>query len=112
MMRYLTKNWQNSFTIYYGYKELSYHTYRRLQIIPKTFIVEEHHQHIYSSKNNDNTIVRAPRSEGLFETGIAMPSLVTSIINGKSNNALPLDLQSRAFKCNGINLQLTPWLTG
>lgn len=88
----------------HGYKELPYHTYRRLQIIPETFIVEEHHQHIYASKNNDGKIVRAPRSKGLFETGIATPSLVASIINGKYNNALPLDRQSRAFKCNGINL--------
>lgn len=88
----------------HGYKELPYHTYRRLQIIPETFIVEEHHQHIYASKNNDGKIVRAPRSKGLFETGIATPSLVASIINGKYSNALPLDRQSRAFKCNGINL--------
>lgn len=87
-----------------GYKELPYHTYRRLQIIPETFIVEEHHQHVYASKNNDGKIVRAPRSKGLFETGIATPSLVASIINGKYSNALPLDRQSKAFKCNGINL--------
>lgn len=88
----------------HGYKELPYHTYQRLQIILETFIVEEHHQHVYASKNNDGTIVRAPRSKGLFETGIATPSLVASIINGKYNNALPLNRQSRAFKCNGINL--------
>ena len=87
-----------------GYKELPNEVYRRLHIIPETFIVDEHHVHVYASKDNDGTIVKAPRSVDLFRNSIATPSLVASIINGKYGNALPLDRQSRAFKCNGINL--------
>ena len=88
----------------HGYKELPNEVYRRLHIIPETFIVDEHHVHVYASKDNDGTIVKAPRSVDLFRNSIATPSLVASIINGKYSNALPLDRQSRAFKCNGINL--------
>ena len=87
-----------------GHKELPNEVYRRLHIIPETFIVDEHHVHVYASKDNDGTIVKAPRSVDLFRNSIATPSLVASIINGKYGNALPLDRQSRAFKCNGINL--------
>jgi len=87
-----------------GYKELPHEVYRRLHIIPETFIVDEHHVHVYVSKNNDGTIVKAPRSTDLFRNSIATPSLVASILNGKYNNALPLERQSRAYKSNGINL--------
>ncbi len=87
-----------------GYKELPHEVYRRLHIIPETFIVDEHHVHVYASKDNDGTIVKAPRPADLFRNSIATASLVTSIINGKYNNALPLERQSRAYRSNGINL--------
>ena len=87
-----------------GYKELPVEVYKRLHIIPETFIVDEHHVHVYASKSNDGTIVKAHRPADLFRNSIATASLVASIINGKYVNALPLDRQSRAFKCNGINL--------
>ena len=87
-----------------SYKELPHEVYRRLHIISETFIVDEHHVHVYTSKNNDGTIVKAPRSTDLFRNSIATPSLVASILNGKYNNALPLERQSRAYKSNGINL--------
>ncbi len=32
-------------------------TYKRLAIIPQTFMFDEHHVHIYASKSNDGTIV-------------------------------------------------------
>lgn len=88
----------------HGYKELPDEIYRRLHIIPETFIVDEHHVHVYASKDNDGTIVKAPRSTDLFRNSIATPSLVVSIINGKYNNALPLECQARAYRDNGINL--------
>jgi transposase len=87
-----------------GYKELPEEIYRRLHIIPETFIVDEHHVHVYVSKKNDGTIIRAPRPVDLFRNSIATPALVASIINGKYVNALPLERQSQAYKCNGINL--------
>lgn len=87
-----------------GYKELPEEVYKRLHIIPETFIVDEHHVHVYASKNNDGTILRAPRPADLFRNSIATPALVASIINGKYVNALPLERQSRAYKSNGISL--------
>ena len=87
-----------------GYKELPPEIYRRLHIIPETFIVDEHHVHVYAAKDNDGSIIKAPRGTDLFRNSIATPSLVASILNGKYANALPLERQSKAFKCNGINL--------
>lgn len=78
--------------------------YKRLHIIPETFIVDEHHVHVYASKSNDRTILKAPRSKDLFRNSIATPALVASIINGKYTNALPLERQAKAFKTNGIQL--------
>lgn len=88
-----------------GYKELPEEVYKRLHIIPETFIVDEHHVHVYVSKDNDGTITKAPRPKDLFPGSIATASLLASIINGKYNNALPLTRQSRAYKENGINIQ-------
>ncbi len=87
-----------------GYKELPEEIYKRLHIIPETFIVDEHHVHVYASKKNTGVIIRAPRPVDLFRNSIATAPLVASIINGKYVNALPLERQSKAFKCNGINL--------
>ncbi len=87
-----------------GYKELPHEIYKRLHIIPETFIVDEHHVHVYASKSNNDMIVKAPRSVDLFRNSIATPSLLASIINGKYVNALPLERQSRAFKYNGVSL--------
>lgn len=87
-----------------GYKELPEEVFKRLHVIPETFIVNEHHVHVYASKDNDGTIIRAKHPTDLFRNSIATPALVASIINGKYANALPLERQSKAFKCNGINL--------
>ena len=87
-----------------GYKELPEEIYKRLHIIPENFIVDEHHVHVYASKNSDGTILKAPRPKDLFRNSIATPALVASIINGKYANALPLERQSRTFKTNGIQL--------
>ena len=81
-----------------GYKELPNEVYRRLHIIPETFIVDEHHVHVYASKNNDGTIVKAPRPTDLFRNSIATPSLVASILNGKYNNAAALIADSNHYK--------------
>ena len=87
-----------------GYKELPPEVYKRLHIIPETFIVDEHHVHVYASKGSDGTIIKAPRPVDLFRNSIATPPLVASIINGKYANALPIERQAKAFRCNGINL--------
>ena len=87
-----------------GYKELPSEVYKRLHVIPETFIVDEHHVHVYASKKNTGVIRKASRPADLFRNSIATPALVASIMNAKYANAMPLDRQSRVFKTNGINL--------
>ena len=87
-----------------GYKELPDEIYKRLFIIPETFIVDEHHVHVYASKKNNGRMIKAPRPADLFRNSIATPALLASVMNAKFANALPLDRQSRVFKSNGINL--------
>ena len=96
-----------------GFYELETDPYKRLFIIPETFIVDEHHVHIYKSKGPDKRIVRAERPADVFRNSIATPSLVASILNAKYAKALPLDRQSKVFKQNGINLEsntLSNWV--
>ncbi len=88
-----------------GYKELPPEIYKRLSIIPQTLLVDEHHVHVYASKDNDGTIVKADRPPDLFRNSIATPSLVSSIMTGKYLNHLPLQRQSDCFKSNGIKLE-------
>ena len=88
-----------------GYKELPDEIYKRLSLIPQTFIVDEHHVHVYASKNNDGTIVKAERPADVFRNSIATPALVAAIIAGKYANHLPLDRQSNCYKDNGIKLE-------
>ena len=51
-----------------GYKELPCEVYKRLSIIPQTFLVDEHDVHVYASKDNDGTIAAeaAKRISELF----------------------------------------------
>lgn len=56
-----------------GYKELPCEIYKRLFIIPQTFMVDEHHVHIYASKNNDGTIIKADRPKDVFRNSVATP---------------------------------------
>lgn len=88
----------------HGYKELPAEVYKRLHIIPETFIVDEHHVHVYASKDNDGTILKAPRPKDLLRGSIATPALVASIINAKYVQAVPIERQSKAYKTNGINI--------
>lgn len=89
-----------------GYKELPFETYKRLSIIPQTFLVDEHHVHVYVSKNNDGTIVRAERPADVMRDCIATPSLISALITGKYVNHLPLERQSKCYKENGVNLEV------
>lgn len=87
-----------------GYKELPEEIYKRLHIIPETFIVDEHHVHVYASKKNSGVIKKADRPKDLFRNSIATAALLSSIITGKYVNALPLERLSKTFKSNGVNL--------
>ena len=88
-----------------GYKEIKPVVYKRLSIIPQTFLVDEHRIHQYTSKDNDGRIIKAKRSPDLFRNSIATASLVAAIINGKFNNHLPLGRQTRCCKDSGVNLE-------
>ena len=88
-----------------GYKELPEEVYKRLSIIPQTLLVDEHHVHVYASKNNDGTIINAERPADLFRNSIATAPLVATLITGKYANHLPLERQSKAFKDNGVKLE-------
>ena len=96
-----------------GCKELPDEIYKRLCVIPATFIVDEHHVHVYASLDNDGTIIKAPRSVDLLRNSIATPSIVASTMNAKYALANPLDRQSKCFKDNGVNLStntLANWM--
>jgi len=87
-----------------GYKELPCDVYKRLHIIPETFIVDEHHVHVYASKKNTGEIYKADRPKDLFRNSIVTPSLLAAILNAKYTLAVPLERQSKAYKSNGVNL--------
>lgn len=96
-----------------GYKELPVETYKRLSVIPQTFMVDEHHVHVYASKDNDGTIKRATRPADLFRNSIATPSLVAAIMTGKYLNHLPLQRQISVYKDSGVKLEentLANWM--
>lgn len=63
-----------------GYKEMEPVMYKRLSIIPQTFLVDEHRIHQYTSKDNDGGIIKAKRSLDLFRGSIATASLVAAIM--------------------------------
>lgn len=87
-----------------GYYELPEEVYKRLFIIPETFIVDEHHVHVYKSKGIDGTILKADRPADVFRNSIATPSLIAAILTSKYAKHLPLDRQAKTFKDNGINI--------
>ena len=88
----------------HGYKELPCEIYKRLFIIPQTFMVDEHHVHIYASKNNDGTIIKADRPKDVFRNSVATPSLIAAIMAGKYLNHIPLERQSKLYEDYGVTL--------
>ncbi len=96
-----------------GYKELPVESFKRLYVIPQTFIVDEHHVHVYASKKNDGRIIKAGRPVDLFRNSIATPSLVAALMAGKYVNHLPLERQASYFKNYGVSLNtntLANWM--
>ncbi len=96
-----------------GYNELPVETYKRLAIIPQTFMVDKHHVHIYASKSNDGTIIRADRPADVFRNSLATSSLIAAIAVVKYANHLPLERQSKCYKENGAILEpntLANWM--
>ena len=96
-----------------GYKELPVETYKRLSVIPRTFMVDEHHVHVYASKTNDGRIIRAERPADLFRNSLATPSILSMVTVSKFANHMPTERQSREMAQSGVNLgtnTLSNWL--
>ena len=85
-----------------GYRRLPDEVYRKLELIPAVFEVHEHHIAVYKGKNGN--IVKADHSKEMLDHSIATPSLVSSIINSKYTNALPLYRQEQEFARNDVNI--------
>ncbi len=96
-----------------GYKELPCEIYKRVSFIPQMLMVDEHHVHIYASKNNDGTIIKANRPADVFRNCIATPSLIAALAAGKYFDHLPLERQIRRFRELGLNFgsnTLSNWM--
>lgn len=85
-----------------GYTALPDEIYRKLEMIPSTFKVLEHHIKVYKGK--DGTIVRADHPKELIQNSIATASLVSAIINAKYVNAVPLYRQEQEYKRNEVHI--------
>ena len=85
-----------------GYTNLPDEVYRKLEMIPSTFKVIEHHLKVYRGK--DGKIVKADHPKEMISNSIATPSLVAAIINAKYINALPLYRQEQEYKRNGVSI--------
>ena len=85
-----------------GYTVLPDEVYKKLEMIPSTFKVMEHHVKVY--KGRDGRIIKAPRPKEMISNSIATPSLVSAIINAKYVNAVPLYRQEQEYKRNDVNI--------
>ena len=85
-----------------GYGRLPDEIYKKLELIPAVFEVHEHHIAVYKGKNGK--IVRANHPKEMLDHSIATPSLVSSIINSKYTNAMPLYRQEQEFARNDVNI--------
>lgn len=86
-----------------GYTHLPDETYTKLNFIPASYEVLEHHRCVYKSKD-DERIVKAPHPADMLEKSIATPSLVSAILNAKYTNALPLYRIEKDFERNDIHI--------
>ena len=86
-----------------GYTRLPDETYTKLNFIPASYEVLEHHRCVYKS-NDDERIVKAPHPTDMLEKSIATPSLVSAILNAKYTNALPLYRIEKEFERNDIHI--------
>lgn len=84
------------------YKTLPDEIYRRLKVIPRQVIVEEHHVAVYSTK--EDKIVKASHPAFLLRNSLASPSLVSAIMHEKFVNAVPLYRQEQELNRCSINL--------
>ena len=85
-----------------GYSRLPDEVYRKLELIPAVFEVQEHHIAVY--KGRTGKIVKADHPKEMLNGSIATPSLVAAVIHGKYTNAVPLYRQEQEFARNDVNI--------
>lgn len=85
------------------WKELPQHIIYKLEHHQEYFEVVEYHIHSYA-KNDNQTIVRAPKPAELFPKCIATPSLIASFITNKYAAAVPLYRQESLLLMEDIQI--------
>lgn len=85
-----------------GYSQLPDEVYKKLELIPATFEVHEHHIAVYKGKNGK--IVKGKHPKEMLDNSIATPSLVATVINSKYTNSIPLYRQEQEFSRNDVNI--------
>lgn len=76
---------------------------RTLEFVPAHFEIVEEITYVYSC-NHCSKMIRPKKVPGLFNSGIATPSLLAAIMNGKFVNGLPLERQHKEFKRYGLEI--------
>lgn len=85
-----------------GYSSLPDEVYKKLEIIPATFEVHEHHIKVYKGKNGK--IAKGEHPKEMLNNSIATPSLVAAIINDKYTNSMPLHRQEQEYARMDVEL--------
>lgn len=85
------------------WKRLSEELIYKLEHRPASFEAVTYHIAVYA-KDDNQTIVRAPKQAEMFPKSIATPSLVSSIITAKYVNAIPLYRLEAAYAQNDIHI--------
>ena len=96
-----------------GYKELPSESYKVLERVPAQWVAHEKGVHIYASKDNNGTIVRADHPAELLNNCIVTPSLAEAIMNAKFVLGLPLNRISQEYYRQGIDISsqvMARWL--
>lgn len=85
-----------------GYRELPEDITSQIEHQPAEYYVKESHIHVYCAKDDNSNIVRADAPKKLFGKGLASPSLVAGVANGKYTNGLPLYRIEQEFTRNDV----------
>ena len=85
-----------------GYRELPEDITSQIEHQPAEYYVKEYHVHVYCAKDDNSNIVRADAPKKLFGKGLASPSLVAGVANGKYTNGLPLYRIEQEFERNDV----------
>ena len=85
-----------------GYTKLPDEVYKKLEMIPASFEVKEHHIAVYKGKNGK--MAKGKHSDELIQKSIATPSLVSFVMNAKYTNAVPLYRLEQEFQRNDVNI--------